>query len=39
MYGGNYLIGTTALAPWIVVGVGVSRVIAMPDAGRRHADR
>jgi putative inorganic carbon (hco3(-)) transporter len=39
MYGGNYLIGTTALVPWIVVGVGVSRVIAMPDAGRRHADR
>lgn len=38
MYGGNYLIGTTALAPWIVVGVGVSRVITTrATVGRRLA--
>jgi hypothetical protein len=30
MYGGNYLVGTTALAAWIVVGVGVSRLLLAP---------
>ena len=32
MYGGNYLVGTTALAVWIAVGLGVSRVIGLGRA-------
>ena len=32
MYGGNYLVGTTALAIWIAVGLGVSRVIGLGRA-------
>jgi hypothetical protein len=37
MYGGNYLVGTTALAAWLVVGVGVSRVIVAPQRAEEPA--
>jgi hypothetical protein len=38
MYGGNYFFGTGALAVWIAVGLGVSRLIGAPTtAGRRLA--
>jgi hypothetical protein len=37
MYGGNYLVGTTALAAWLVVGLGVSRVIVAPKRAEAPA--
>jgi hypothetical protein len=37
MYGGNYLVGTTALAAWLVVGLGVSRVIVAPRRAEEPA--
>jgi hypothetical protein len=38
MYGGNYFVGTGALAAWIAVGLGLSRVIvASSTAGRPSA--
>lgn len=40
MYGGNYFFGTGALAVWIAVGLGASRLVGAPDtAGRRLAER